>query len=64
MCCRAKEKPRHSTSLLTLDGISYFPRDFVDFKQFNSTKAHAIVESDDEDEPIHDEVEVLNFNTA
>lgn len=50
MCCVKKEPPKHSTNLLTLDGSSYFPRDFVDFKQFNSTKAHAIEESDEEEE--------------
>jgi hypothetical protein len=50
LCCTKKEPPKHSTNLLTLDGISYFPREFVDFKQFNSTKAHAIEESDEEEE--------------
>lgn len=50
LCCKRKVPPQHSTSLLTLDGVSYFPREFVDFKQFHSTKAHAIGESDDEEE--------------
>ena len=58
--------PKHQTSLLTLDGVSYFPRDFVDFKQFHSTKAHAIGESDDEEEapPIEKSKSELDMHTA
>jgi hypothetical protein len=36
--------------LLTLDGFQYFPREFVNFKQFSSTKAQVIEESDEEEE--------------
>lgn len=36
----------------------------MDFKQFNSTKAHVIVESDDEEEAPQAEPEALNYNTA
>lgn len=36
--------------MLTLDGVSYFPREFIDFKQFNSTKAHVIADEEDDEE--------------
>jgi hypothetical protein len=66
MCCKKKVPPKHQTSLLTLDGVSYFPRDFVDFKQFHSTKAHAIGESDDEEDvpPIEKSKSDLDMHTA
>ena len=65
MCCGKKDQPVHQTNLLSLDGKSYFPREFVDFKQFNSTKAHAIGDSEEEDmvEPVQDrplESDLLN----
>ena len=38
--------------MLTLDGVSYFPREYIDFKQFNSTKAHVIADEEEDEEPI------------
>ena len=61
MCCRSKEKANHSANMLTLDGVSYFPREFIDFKQFNSTKAHVIADEEDDEE--HVEANDLNYGT-
>jgi hypothetical protein len=47
--------------MLTLDGVSYFPREFIDFKQFNSTKAHVIADEEDDEE--HVEANDLNYGT-
>jgi len=41
------------TNLITLDGMSHFPKEFLDLKSFHSNKAQAIVdvhESHDEDQ--------------
>lgn len=40
------------TNLITLDGMAYFPRDFLDLKSFNSNKAQAIndIESSQEED--------------
>jgi len=34
------------TNLITLDGVSHFPKEFLDLKAFSSNKAQAIVDSD------------------
>ena len=34
------------TNLITLDGMSEFPKEFLDLKSFHSNKAQALVDSD------------------
>ena len=55
--------------MITLDGKSHFPKDFLDLKSFNSSKAQAIVDADDDDDTKKLEREKLeriesNVNTA
>ena len=45
--CFSSQKSAALTNLLTLDGIQYFPKDFIDLKSFNSNKAQAM--GDDEE---------------
>ena len=47
--CFKNKSSQQVTNLITLDGISHFPKEFLDLKAFNSTKAQAIVEPDGSD---------------
>lgn len=38
------------TNLITLDGLSHFPKAFLDLKSFNSNKAKAIGEGDESED--------------
>ena len=40
--CISNKKAHRLPNLLTLDGLQYFPKDFIDLKAFNSNKAQAM----------------------
>ena len=42
------------TNLITLDGMSHFPREFLDLKAFNSNKAQAV--GDDGDSSVDEDL--------
>jgi hypothetical protein len=45
--CFGSKRKANLTNLITLDGFSYFPKQFLDIKQFHSDKAQAL---DDDEE--------------
>ena len=49
--CFTRKRKQSVTNLITLDGYSHFPKEFLDLKSFNSNKAQAIndLESSQED---------------
>ena len=49
--CFSSKSKQHRSNIITLDGVFFFTKEFLDLKQFNSTKAQAIVDCEsDEDE--------------
>ena len=49
--CFTRKRKESVTNLITLDGMSHFPKEFLDLKSFNSNKAQALndIESSLED---------------
>ena len=49
--CFASKRKQNQTNIITLDGVFFFTKEFLDLKEFHSTKAQAIVdeESDEDD---------------
>ena len=50
--CFTRNRKQSVTNLITLDGMSHFPKEFLDLKAFNSNKAQAIndIESSQEED--------------
>lgn len=48
-CFNSKSKQKR-TNIITLDGVSYFTKEFLDLRSFHSTKAQAIVDSESDEE--------------
>ena len=48
-CFNSKGK-QNRQNVITLDGVSYFAKEFLDLKAFHSTKAQAIVDTESEEE--------------
>jgi len=42
--CFTRKSQQNVTNLITLDGMSQFPKEFLDLKAFNSNKARAIAD--------------------
>ena len=48
--CFASKSKQNKTNIITLDGVSYFTKEFLDLKAFHSTKAQAIVDTESGEE--------------
>ena len=47
-CFNSKSKLKQS-NIITLDGVFFFTKEFLDLKSFHSTKAQAIVDTESEE---------------
>lgn len=54
--CFSRKTNRGSTNLITLDGVSHFPKEFLDLKAFNSNKAQALVDTESSHEDLGEQV--------
>ena len=48
--CFFPKKKQNLTNVITLDGIQFFPKEFIDFKQLNSSKVQNMGDEEEEDE--------------
>jgi len=60
--CFASKRKQNQTNIITLDGVFFFTKEFLDLKEFHSTKAQAIVdsESEEEDKDKHTNANILS----
>ena len=50
MSCFSRRRKENVTNLITLDGMSHFPKEFLDLKAFNSNKACVIADTESSQE--------------
>ena len=53
--CFSSKSKQHRSNIITLDGVFFFTKEFLDLKQFHSTKAQAIVDCESDEDEKRDE---------